>query len=793
MDQLDVDNLLQRLDKQSNRDDSDVKREESAALLNVINDFSGSYQYLHIDYPCDVYVEGVGPFPSAGIALAAAQFGLRHIETILKASSYHDAVSALLSEEAFERPEFSSEKSRWLALILRDKFLRHDKLASQLTSTINKKIRCPPISSHSPWLSYPSSNEVGKILEMIREDTEIGSDLEKWLIGQGALSHDKFTHGILRIKENRDGCLPIELQLSGPVPAPPSRSNSEPDNGDQDLFIQKDALQWFGNDESVAVRCLHPSVSKRHAILSLSERGFAIIDVGRRHGTLLNKQRLAPFQLVSLKVNDEIELGEFTGVRFVVSEIDMTGSVKYLQRKLQSSKMDSVLLAASISNSAKVAELEKKASTRLHVKNLPFKISRVQLRDWIEALVPNAVVEDVFFPCDGDRGGPRRPNGAESCERGFGFATMRSVEEAKRAVAILGRGAEMEGRKVFVVFSNEAGCAQRSWGKRNELRDYRDREQTSETLRTGEGAREKEETKREFAGDERGRRVSREGSPAAHRRHGERHGDDSRRRDKDIRERSLSRHRENSYAFDRRRGRERSRTPPYRSSRTVSRSRSPIDRRSRDADGYRSRREREDEEGKRMKRDREPSEVYPAKNNHLRDSVDDADWEENRRKRRRNYSPEDDHRNPHRSRQNRSRSLSSSEREYRRRDERRRRDRSVSSSRYASRRRDPSEERGRRRQRRSMSRSSTPSHHERRDKYHRQRTPSPKRSRSQRDRSISSTPRHRERTPSRSPSMMRNGQNLRGRKVSRSPSPREAGKLRRDSGYLKRENNVPDF
>lgn len=97
MEKSNVDELLSRLDKSRKVDADERFIDNSRLMLSSIRDFSGIFKFLHIDFPCDVFIDGVGPFPSLGHALACSRFGLRHIEDVLKCSGYDDAVSSLLN------------------------------------------------------------------------------------------------------------------------------------------------------------------------------------------------------------------------------------------------------------------------------------------------------------------------------------------------------------------------------------------------------------------------------------------------------------------------------------------------------------------------------------------------------------------------------------------------------------------------------------------------------------------------------------------------------------------------
>jgi two-component system cell cycle response regulator len=80
---------------------------------------------------------------------------------------------------------------------------------------------------------------------------------------------------------------------------------------------------WIGRAEDSSLRLADPSISRRHAVLTTSSRGQAVLtDLGSTNGTLLNGRRLKPHVPCTLNDGDRIRIGTSIVLKFVRPDPD---------------------------------------------------------------------------------------------------------------------------------------------------------------------------------------------------------------------------------------------------------------------------------------------------------------------------------------------------------------------------------------------------------------------------------------------------------------------------------------
>ncbi len=97
-------------------------------------------------------------------------------------------------------------------------------------------------------------------------------------------------------------------------------------------FPLVEGLNQLGSSPSCALRVIHPSVSRRHALILVQGDQVEIEDQGSRNGTRIAGRRLEVGESVPLAVGDRLALGGVSATLEEVSEKDLQAAVKFPTR-----------------------------------------------------------------------------------------------------------------------------------------------------------------------------------------------------------------------------------------------------------------------------------------------------------------------------------------------------------------------------------------------------------------------------------------------------------------------------
>lgn len=200
-----------------------------------------------------------------------------------------------------------------MELILRDKFRRSKELREKLALTQKKKIVfkvSDAVPSNLYWGRFKDKgqNQLGRLLELIRDDIQHNNDLEKWLQFSFKLIKDPLLCPSVELKVMKEGKHIETISLS-------SKS-----------------YYLFGQLKTNHVILAHPSISRQHAAIIIQEQSkVSIIDLGSKSKTFLNDNSIDEYKDIDLKNNDVIKFAVST--RDYIVKIDYSKVNEYLNRK----------------------------------------------------------------------------------------------------------------------------------------------------------------------------------------------------------------------------------------------------------------------------------------------------------------------------------------------------------------------------------------------------------------------------------------------------------------------------
>jgi len=393
----------------SNKSDVDQYFDEQAKFLiekqklETIDNFNGYFDFLNNDYGCDVYYDGL-VYKSVSYAYQAARSTEQHIrEKIVRADTLGEMYE--IASKVDDPADWGKLRLKVMEMLIRDKFKRNSDLREKLKATENRKLinsYGDATTSNLFWgmVDGEGQNQIGRILEGIRNDIHQDIDLEKWLFTTFKL-------------ENNKNLLP-KIQLD--VLKGDEKVETAKLEGKEYYFMGKLA----GSDVLMA----HGSISRRHAALICgSELGVCIIDLGSKAGSFLNKEKAVNCVPCRLKPGDILNFGGST--RSYKVSIDYSDVESYLTRrkremKRQVEQMDALNNPEANPNALK-ASLGVKINDQIFVAGLPENAAHKDIQTFFSQF---GEVKHVRIPID-KKTGKTKP---------FGIITFKESSECEKAI-----------------------------------------------------------------------------------------------------------------------------------------------------------------------------------------------------------------------------------------------------------------------------------------------------------------------------------------------------------------------
>lgn len=242
-----------------------VKSNKFVDPFDSISDFSGQKSFLHPSYACEIYLPGEpDAYPSYEHALQASRFALLEERNTIRLTS-------LIRDVKKMTPKFKSNKGElWkqeclstAERLLRDKFIRSKELTMQLKDTGKKSLIYSNSYGEHFWGTplenfSKGSNNLGKLLEKVRNDIVRGEDIDLWLTNHIKIIEQEKVEISLRVSKNG-----VEI------------------NDDCQLFERRPKV-FIGKADLNDIVTAHPSSSRTHAavvvgsLLSTSTKGTVV-------------------------------------------------------------------------------------------------------------------------------------------------------------------------------------------------------------------------------------------------------------------------------------------------------------------------------------------------------------------------------------------------------------------------------------------------------------------------------------------------------------------------------------
>eukprot|EP00347_Sterkiella_histriomuscorum_P005853 403355024 len=432
--------------------------------LDKIEGFSGYFEFMRPDFPAQVYFEGE-MYSTAAHAYNAAKIPDKQLRRrIQKAPTLQEMYN--VARTIVEPEGWSNKKLKIMEKIQRDKFRRSRDLRERLAATQNREIINHLTDKNDENLFWgmvnkQGQNNLGKILERVRQSVYDESEMEQWMQNNFNLVEGRKRIPTINLEVFKDGQL-IES-----------------------ITLENKPYYIFGaHPQKCDVVLKHPSISRVHSAFLIDEDlGVVIMDLMSKAGTKLDDQPLEGCvpQQVKAKADQKVVFGLSTRVyQISIDYSKMQRAVENEKRNLEREmrlleKLDDV-------DNMDVDTLKQtlgliKQDT-IYVSNLPFSVTDKDL-------------QDLFGDC-GKILSIRMPlNNQTKQGRGFAFITMADEKAARRAL-------NYDGHKFY---DRRLRVSQAE--KKAEIEDQRNRDQKQQQIgerREGGGKVEsnndKEEVKR---------------------------------------------------------------------------------------------------------------------------------------------------------------------------------------------------------------------------------------------------------------------------------------------------------
>ncbi len=270
-----------------------VEGDPRALAAAAIRSFEGEHEFLstlsksRVVLPGDGGVEGAEfvAYPTVEHALQAAKSGDAEYRRAILACKTPLEAKRLGAKADFDKEAWKERSVVVMEALLRDKFRRHKQLRAQLLATGSQPLVYENAHNDQFWgvSKGKGTNHLGKLLEKVRADEREGA---AGLLA--TLLWAKSTFGAVR-----DSSVGIEMAVTREGQPLPEAAQS----------LEKRAVITFGKLAENDVVVAHPSTSRLHALIVVSERyGPLLVDAEAPNGTFLDERRLEPFKGARLDV-----------------------------------------------------------------------------------------------------------------------------------------------------------------------------------------------------------------------------------------------------------------------------------------------------------------------------------------------------------------------------------------------------------------------------------------------------------------------------------------------------------
>ena len=443
---------ISELEQEIERDAKMLFKKKKLAKVEA---FIGYHSFMTNDFQTEVYHSG-HIYPSVSYAFQAARAPDENMRNLIKKSP--TLIGMYDIAKTFQEPsDWPFARLKVMEALHRDKFRRSPILREKLLSTgdrslNNELFELDPEGENIFWglVDSRGQNQLGRILEQLREDIISDNELDHWLFIICNIQDDLKLVPRLSLDVEKEGAVIEKVTLV-----------------DKAYFL-------FGSDKSkVDYPMLHPSISRRHAcILHDRQKGVILIDLGSKAGTQLNGQAVKVSFPYTLKTGDEIKLGMSS--RIFKINIDYS----YLRRMVE--KEQNVL-------AKDLRLLEKLDNPDLDTETLKTTLGLVkQDTIYIGGLaygVREEDLEDMFADC-GKIKSIRLPYDTYSRRgKGFAFITYDTEIAAKRALHK--NGLEIFDRKIKVSIADKKAEIERELTRQDE-----EEQRKENTQKWGKGGHE---------------------------------------------------------------------------------------------------------------------------------------------------------------------------------------------------------------------------------------------------------------------------------------------------------------
>ncbi|CDW73079.1 fha domain containing protein [Stylonychia lemnae] len=375
--------------------------------LEKIEGFTGYFEFMRPDFPSPVYYEGETYSTAAHAYNAAKLIDPNMRRRIQKAPTLQEMYNVA---RTIEEPEgWTHKKLKVMERIMRDKFRRSRDMRERLAATQNREIInfLPDKSEENLYwgmVGKQGQNQLGKILERVRQSVHDESEMEQWMQNNFNLVEGRKKLPSINLEVFKDGQLIESITLEN-----------------------KPYYVFGAHPHKCDVVLKHPSMSRVHAAFLIDQDlGVVLIDLMSKAKTKLDDQTLEGCIPHQVKANSKQKVIFGLSTRVYQISIDyskMQRAVEIEKKNLEREmrlleKLDNV---DNIDMDTLKSTLGLIKQDTIYVSNLPYSVTEQELME-------------LFNDC-GKILSIRMPENKQTKQnRGFAFITMADEKAARRAL-----------------------------------------------------------------------------------------------------------------------------------------------------------------------------------------------------------------------------------------------------------------------------------------------------------------------------------------------------------------------